>query len=48
MFGSDYPMWKPQADIQCLLEMKLTEDEYSRIFWDNAAKVFGLGDAFVH
>ena len=45
MFGSDYPMWDPQPDIDCLMEMGLTEDEYRRIFWDNAANVFGLGGA---
>ena len=44
MFGSDYPMWKPRPDIDCLLEMGLTEDEYRRVFWDNAAELFGLAD----
>ena len=44
MFGSDYPMWKPRPDIDCLLEMRLTEDEYRRVFWDNAAELFGLAD----
>ncbi|MBO7449929.1 MAG: amidohydrolase [Clostridiales bacterium] len=43
MFGTDYPMWKPQIDIDCLLEMGLKETEYRRIFWDNAESVFGLG-----
>ena len=42
MFGSDYPMWHPQQDIDCLLEMGLSENDYRMIFWDNAAKVFGL------
>lgn len=42
MFGSDYPMWKSRPDIDCLIDMGLTEDDYRRIFWDNAAKVFGL------
>ena len=42
MFGSDYPMWNAQPEIDCLLEMALTEDEYRRIFWDNAAILFGL------
>ena len=42
MFGADYPMWKPQLDIDCLMEMGLSDSEYRRIFWDNAAKVFGL------
>ena len=46
MFGSDYPMWKPQPDIDCLIEMGLTDHEYRRIFWDNAADIYGLGEAF--
>ena len=45
MFGTDYPMWNPQPEIDCMREMKLTEEEYQRIFWENAAKVFGLGGA---
>ena len=44
MFGADYPMWNPKPDIDCLLDMGLAEDEYRRIFWDNAADVFGLGE----
>ena len=44
MFGTDYPMWNPQPDIGCLLGMELEEDEYRRIFWDNAVRIFGLGD----
>ena len=42
MFGADYPMWHSQPEIDSLLEMDLTEEEYRRIFWDNAAAVFGL------
>ena len=42
MFGADYPMWHPQPEIDCLLEMGLSEEEYRRIFWDNAAELFGL------
>lgn len=42
MFGTDYPMWNAQPEIDCMLEMALNEDEYRRIFWDNAANIFGL------
>ena len=42
MFGADYPMWHPQPEIDCLLEMGLAEEEYRRIFWDNAADLFRL------
>ena len=45
LFGTDYPMWEPQPDISCLLAMGLEEDEYRRIFWENATDVFGLGGA---
>ena len=44
MFGTDYPMWNPQPDIDCLLAMKLEENEYRRIFWDNAAEFYGPGN----
>ena len=42
MFGTDYPMWNAQPEIDCMLEMALNEDEYRRIFWDNVANLFGL------
>ena len=44
MFGTDYPMWHPKPEIDCLTGMGLAEDEYRRIFWDNAANLFGLGE----
>ena len=43
LFGTDYPMWDPRPDIDCLMAMKLQENEYRRIFWDNAADIYGLG-----
>ena len=42
VFGSDYPMWHTQPDIDILIGMGLKEEEYHRIFWDNAARTFGL------
>lgn len=42
LFGTDYPMWNPQPDINCLIEMELAEVDYRRIFWDNAVRVYGL------
>ena len=44
MFGSDYPMWNPQPDIACLMNMGLAEADYRRILWDNAAKIYGLSN----
>ena len=45
MFGADYPMWRPQPEIGCLMDMDLTEAETRRIFWNNAAEIFGLDEA---
>lgn len=42
MFGTDYPMWAPQPDIDCLLGMGLGDGDYQKIFWDNAAALYGL------
>jgi len=44
MFGTDYPMWTPKPEISCLIGMGLAEDEYRRIFWDNAANLFGVDE----
>lgn len=40
LFGTDYPMWSPQPDIDALMRMELSEEEYERIFWKNAEAVF--------
>ena len=48
IFGVDYPMGNPQTEIDCLMGMGLTEKEYSRIFWENAEKVYGLGTGGEH
>ena len=42
MFGTDYPLWPQQRDIDYLLKLNLTDDDYRRIFWDNAAALFGM------
>ena len=42
MYGTDYPLWPMKPEIDALLAMGLTEDEYERIFWKNAAELFGL------
>ena len=43
MYGTDYPLWPMKPEIDALLAMELTEDEYERIFWKNAAGLVGLG-----
>ncbi len=42
LFGSDYPMWMPQDEIDALLRLGLTDEEYTKIFSENAKKVFAL------
>lgn len=54
LFGTDYPMWEPEKEIEALLKFGLTDDEYRHIFSLNAKHVLditggmnaqGLGDA---
>lgn len=45
MFGTDYPLWPQKRDIDFLLKLELTDDDYRKIFWDNAAALFGVKDA---
>lgn len=40
LFATDYPMWSPQPEIDALLSMNLTDEDYERIFWRNTATLF--------
>lgn len=42
LFGTDYPMWKPEEEIERFLKIDLTESEREDIFYNNAAKLFGI------
>lgn len=42
LFGTDYPMWDPEAEIKRLLSLGLDDNEYRMIFGDNAKKLFGI------
>lgn len=42
MFGTDYPLWPQKPDIEYLLKLDLTDADYERIFWRNAAELFGV------
>lgn len=42
LFGTDYPMWAAQPDIDYLLSLGLEEDELEKIFSLNAVGVFRL------
>lgn len=42
MFGTDYPMWSPEAEMERFLSLGLTKEENQQILWDNASKLFSL------
>lgn len=42
MFGTDYPLWPQQPDIDYLLKLELSDADYEHIFWKNAAALFDL------
>lgn len=42
LFGTDYPMWSANSEIETLLSLNLTDQEYELIFSKNAQKVFNI------
>lgn len=42
LFGTDYPLSSHKFEIECLLKLKLTDEEYEQIFWKNAYKLFKI------
>ncbi len=42
LFGTDYPMWQPKEEIERFMQTELTEKEREDIFYNNAAKLFGI------
>lgn len=38
MFGSDFPMWQPKAELDRFLEAGFTEEELHLMLWDNASR----------
>lgn len=42
MFGTDYPLWKQQPDLDYLEKLELTDQEYGNILWKNAVRVFRI------
>ena len=41
-YGTDYPMWTPQQELERFMQMKLTDREREDILWNNAARMFQL------
>ena len=42
LFGSDYPMWKPQDELKKFLTLPFTEAELEKILYKNAKTLLGL------
>ena len=42
LFGTDYPMWMPEEEIERFLNIDLTEEERQDILYNNAARLFNI------
>jgi predicted TIM-barrel fold metal-dependent hydrolase len=42
LFGTDYPLWDPKTELERFMALDLTEEEREDIFYNNAAKLFGI------
>lgn len=42
LFGTDYPMWSPKAEVDTFLSLGFTDAEYEKMFSENAKKAFKL------
>ena len=40
LFGTDYPMWDIEKDIERFMKIDLSEEQREDIFYNNAAKLF--------
>jgi predicted TIM-barrel fold metal-dependent hydrolase len=43
MFGTDYPMWRPEKELSFFSRLDLTEEEQEMILWKNSAGIYGAG-----
>ena len=42
LFGTDYPMWYPEGELERFMAIDLTEAQREDILYNNAAKLFGI------
>lgn len=42
LFGTDYPMWEPKAEMERFNALPLNTAERENILWKNAVKLFGI------
>jgi aminocarboxymuconate-semialdehyde decarboxylase len=44
MYGTDYPCWDPATCLRLLDEIKLSDADKQKLFYDNARRILGLRD----
>ncbi len=42
VYGSDYPMWNPETEMQRFLQLKLTDDQFQQIAWKTATAILNI------
>ena len=42
LFGTDYPMWKPEEELVRFMKIELSKDERQKILYDNCARLLGI------
>lgn len=42
LFGTDYPMWRPEEELQRLFQLHLAKEDLQNILYGNAAALLGL------
>ena len=42
LWGTDYPMWESDSEMEYFNKIDLTDEERSQILYDNAAKLLNL------
>ena len=42
MFGSDFPMWSPEVELNTFMQLRLTDEERRLILSENAKKIYHI------
>lgn len=42
LFGTDYPLWSPERELQAFLSLPFTKEEQHKILFENACRVFSI------
>ena len=42
LFGTDYPMWLPDVELERFMKIELTDEQRENILYKNASKLFNI------